>query len=104
VIATPKELFVRDGLSAEGQRVLAHGAGPVSRIVIAEKGERLALIGGDGSISLRDLANDGQQRSCHGPEGAGAQAYFLQSGRRLLVASSDQKVWRLFDADTCQEL
>ena len=104
VIATPKELFVRDGLSAEGQRVLAHGAGPVSRIVIAEKGERLALIGGDGSISVRDLAKDGQQRSCHGPEGAGAQAYFLQSGRRLLVASSDQKVWRLFDADTCQEL
>ena len=104
VIATPEQIFVRDGLSAEGQRVLAHGAGPVSRIVIADKGERIALIGADGSISVRDLADDGRQRSCHGSEGAGPQAYFLQSGRRLLVASSDQKVWRLFDADTCREL
>ena len=104
VIATPEQIFVRDGLSAEGQRVLAHGAGPVSRIVIADKGERIALIGADGSISVRDLADNGLQRSCHGSEGAGPQAYFLQSGRRLLVASSDQKVWRLFDADTCREL
>ena len=101
-IATDKQIFVRNGLLAEGQRAFEHGIGPVSRIVVA-KGDRLGLIGVDGSVWVGDLSGIAQ-RSCHQGEGAGARAYFLQSGRRLLIASADQRSWRLLDAETCRQL
>ena len=103
VIATPKQLIVRDGLGDNGERVLAHGAGPVARIVVAESGARVALIDAGGKITLRDLNSDGQ-RACDGADGAGAQARFLRGGDRLLVASADRKAWRLLDAGSCREL
>src|SRR5262249_42244479 len=75
VTGGPRRVLVGAGLAADGERVLAHGFGPVARIIVAASLERLGIVGTDGSVWVQDLG-DNAQRRCRGPEGAGHQVYF----------------------------
>jgi WD40 repeat protein len=99
VIGTANRLVVRQGLSSADQKVLPHQFGAPSRLVLAPAGERLAMIGVDGTVAVRDLKTN-QEILRHAGEGAGTRTYFLRGADRLLVVSADQTVWHLLDIAT----
>jgi len=103
VIATASRIFVRKGLSDAGQREITQDFGAPARIVLSPNGDRLAMIGKDGTVAVWDLKTQ-HQLFRHASTGSGAQAFFVQDGDRLLVRGADQRSWMLFDVASGREL
>ena len=80
VIGTPDRLLVRHGLTTADQQVLSHQFGAPSRLVLAPGGERLAMIGRDGTVAVRDLRTN-KELTRHAGEGAGTQALLFPRRR-----------------------
>jgi WD40 repeat protein len=103
VIGAPDRLIVRHGLTTADQQILSHQFGAPAHLVLAAGGERLAMIGRDGTVAVRDLrANKELLR--HAGEGAGTQAHFIHGADRLLIVSADRSLWRLLDVAGGREL
>ena len=96
VIATADKLYVRQGLTTDGQRILPHDSGATAHMALSPDGERLVMIGRDGAVALRDLSSN-EVLMRHKGEGAGTRAVFLQGGQRLLVTDAGQKSLHLVD-------
>ena len=103
VIATTDKLFVRTGLSETGQREIAQDFGAPVEITLAPKGDRLAMVGMDGSIAVWDLTTK-QPLLRQPPHGVGTQVFFVADGDRLVVRSSDQRSWTLLDVASGRQL
>ncbi len=103
VIATGDSIVVRNGLTTEGERVLRHQFGPPARLALAANGRLLAMVAGDGTVAVRDLAAD-REIFRHAGEGAGTRVFFLNDGTRLLVIGRDQRKLHLLDNATGAEL
>jgi len=101
----PLELFVRDGTLRRRQRRARARAGPVSSIVIDEKGERLARSAATARFGWRDLATMGSSSAVSPrPDGRRPAAYFLQSDGIPRRAHLIETFWRLFDGRHLREL
>ena len=89
--------------TGEHDRVLPHQFGPVSHLVLDSVGERVAMVGPGGAISVRSLA-DNRELMKHAGEGAGTQVFFMGEPQRLLVVSPDNTIWHLIEIATGREL
>lgn len=96
VIATADRLYVRQGLTTDGQRILPQDLGAPARLLLSPDKERLAMIGRDGAVEVRELASN-KVLARHKGEGAGTRVAFLQGGNRLLIMDAGQKNLHLVD-------
>ena len=103
VVATADKLYVRQGLTTEGQRILPHDFGAPKKLVLSPDGETVAMIAGDGAVALRDL-RDNRLVLRHPGAGAGTRVAFVKGGRLLLVADAGWKDLRLVDAADGREI
>ena len=103
VIATADHIFIRHGMSDTGQREIAQDFGPPAQLVLSPKGDRLAMIGKNGTVSVWDL-HSARQLFRRASADSGAEAFFVGGGVGLLVRSANQSDWILLDATTGQEL
>ena len=103
VVASADKIYVRQGLTTDGQRILPHDFGAPARMVLSPDSERLVMIGRDGAVAVRDLQSN-KVLARHKGDGAGTRAVFLQGGRRLLIMDAGQTNLHLVDIASGDEV